>query len=39
VPSGGIAKVPSFVSLFGGNKLHLAVLTIKSLEVCKRVGR
>jgi predicted ATP-dependent endonuclease of OLD family len=26
-PSGGIDKVPAFVSLFGGNKLHIAVVT------------
>ena len=26
-PSGGIDKVPAFVSLFGGNRLHVAVLT------------
>jgi predicted ATP-dependent endonuclease of OLD family len=26
-PAGGIDKVSSFVSLFGGNKLHIAVLT------------
>lgn len=26
-PSGGIEKVAAFVSLFGGNKLHVAVLT------------
>lgn len=27
VPCGGITKVPSFMSLFGGNRLHVAVLT------------
>lgn len=26
-PCGGIAKVPSFLALFGGNRLHVAVLT------------
>jgi predicted ATPase len=26
-PSGGIDKVPAFVSLFGGNRLHVGVLT------------
>jgi predicted ATP-dependent endonuclease of OLD family len=26
-PTGGIDKVPAFVSLFGGNRLHVAVLT------------
>lgn len=26
-PAGGIDKVPAFISLFGGNKLHIAVLT------------
>lgn len=27
VPCGGITKVPSFISLFGGNRMHIAVLT------------
>lgn len=26
-PCGGLTKVPSFLSLFGGNRLHVAVLT------------
>jgi predicted ATPase len=26
-PTGGIDKVPAFLSLFGGNRLHIAVLT------------
>jgi predicted ATP-dependent endonuclease of OLD family len=36
-PGGGIDRVPAFISLFGGNKLHLAVLTDFATGQKKRV--
>jgi predicted ATPase len=36
-PSGGIDKVPAFVSLFGGNRLHVAVLTDVAVGTKKKI--
>lgn len=36
-PGGGIDRVPAFISLFGGNKLHIAVLTDFATGQKKRV--
>ncbi len=37
VPCGGIDRVPAFLSLFAGNKLHIAVFTDLAAGVKKRV--
>lgn len=38
-PGGGLAKLPSFLSLFGANKMNIAVLTDSSPKEAKTIQR